>query len=296
MDAKVQMNTEVAPDNSKPAEGTISQIDSNDGSGRSIMKFQASPEQPKPDDGKPKRPDHIEEKFWDAEKGVVRYDDLARSYAELQKKLSVPKAPEAAKPEDKPQQPKNDPQIPPANTPSEAEARQQLQAKGVDYDAMEREFAETGALSDASRKALTDAGIPKSMVDGYIAGQQLLANQRMEAVFGECGGDAENYTKVMDWAKTGLTGPEIAAYNRAMDSGDIDQMKLAAGAVYSKFVKAEGSEPTLVGGDRRPGGSDVKPFGSTAELTRAMSDRRYKEGDAAYHAEIDRRLAVSNIF
>jgi hypothetical protein len=293
MDAKVQLSGEVTPDNSKPAEGTISQIDSNDGSGRSIIKFQASPDQPKADEGKgPKRPDHIEEKFWDAEKGVVRTDDLARSYAELQKKLGVPKAGD-----DKPQQPKNDPKVPESKAPAtEAEAKTQLTEKGIDYDAFRSEFMQNGELSEASRQKLTDAGIPKQMVDDFIANQQRLAADNMNQVFGECGGDAEGYTKVMEWAKTGLNAKEVAAYNRAMDSGDVDQMKLAAGAVYAKYVKAEGQDPTLVSGDRKPNASDAKPFGSTAELTRAMSDRRYKEGDPAYHAEIDRRLAVSNIF
>jgi hypothetical protein len=37
------------------------------------------------------------------------------------------------------------------------------------------------------------------------------------------------------------------------------------------------------------------PFKSMQELARAQSDPRYRSGDKAYHQEIDRRLAVSNI-
>lgn len=36
----------------------------------------------------PARPDHIPEKFWDAEKGEVRLDALAKSYSEAEKRMS----------------------------------------------------------------------------------------------------------------------------------------------------------------------------------------------------------------
>ncbi len=42
-------------------------------------------------------------------------------------------------------------------------------------------------------------------------------------------------------------------------------------------------------------GSSTMPFKSMQELARAQSDPRYRSGDKAYHQEIDRRLAVSNI-
>jgi len=48
---------------------------------------------PAADDGKPQRPDNIPEKFWDAEKGEVRLDELAKSYAELEKAKSEAPAP-----------------------------------------------------------------------------------------------------------------------------------------------------------------------------------------------------------
>lgn len=55
------------------------------------------------DDGKGKRPDHIPEKFWDAEKGVVKTDEMAKAYATLEtahgklkgaQKGTVPEKPE----------------------------------------------------------------------------------------------------------------------------------------------------------------------------------------------------------
>lgn len=49
-------------------------------------------------DFKAARPDHVPEKFWDAEKNSVRVDDVLKSYGELEKQLTKakekPKAPE----------------------------------------------------------------------------------------------------------------------------------------------------------------------------------------------------------
>ena len=55
----------------------------------------AAPEEDAPipaveSDGRAERPPHIPEKFWDPAAGAVRVDALARSYAELERKLSAP--------------------------------------------------------------------------------------------------------------------------------------------------------------------------------------------------------------
>lgn len=54
------------------------------------MVDEAPPPPPPPQGGNdaPARPDYIEEKFWDAEKGAPNVEGLAKSYSELQTKLS----------------------------------------------------------------------------------------------------------------------------------------------------------------------------------------------------------------
>jgi hypothetical protein len=47
-------------------------------------------------DNKPQRPEHIPEKFWDAEKGEVRVEEMAKSYAELERTRSTPPKQEPA--------------------------------------------------------------------------------------------------------------------------------------------------------------------------------------------------------
>jgi hypothetical protein len=47
-----------------------------------------APEDPR-DAAPPERPDYLPEKFWDAEQGAVRTEALARSYAELERRLGA---------------------------------------------------------------------------------------------------------------------------------------------------------------------------------------------------------------
>lgn len=293
MDAQFKVPVEAPADKSVPAEGNFDRSVSPDGS-KIIDKFQVTPapaSDKKP--GKPV-PEGVPEKFWDAEKGVVKHDDMLKSYLELEKKIGQPATEKkdekpAEKPADKPAEEK-----PPVDGGEQA-AKDALAAKGLDLAPFSAEYAEKGELSTESYDKLTKAGLSKAIVDEYIAGRQALAVNRMNEIFAEAGGSAESYTQVMTWAKTGLSKGEVEAYNRVMEAGNHGEMKLAAKALHAKFSAAEGSDPALVGGDRRVSQSDVAPFKSWAQVTEAMRDPRYTKNDPAYHAEIDRRLAVSSI-
>lgn len=292
MDAQFKVPVEAPVDKTVPAEGTFDRKVSPDGS-KVIDSFQVAPKDSaaKPV-GKPV-PEGIPEKFWDAEKGVVKHDDMLKSYLELEKKIGQPPVEKkeekpADKPADKPVGEK-----PPVD--GEQAAKDALASKGLDLAPFTTEYAEKGELTPESYTKLETAGIPKHVVDSFIAGQNALAVNRMNEIFAETGGSVESYAQVMNWAKSGLSKTEAEAYNRIMDAGNHGEMKLAAKALHTKFVAAEGSDPALVGGDRRVSQSDVVPFRSWAQVTEAMRDPRYTKNDPAYHAEIDRRLAASSI-
>jgi hypothetical protein len=51
------------------------------------------------EDGKPRRPEHIPEQFWDAEKGALRTDDLVKSWRDLRAQISRGQHKPPAKPE-----------------------------------------------------------------------------------------------------------------------------------------------------------------------------------------------------
>jgi hypothetical protein len=221
------------------------------------------------------RPAWLPEKFKTPE-------DLASAYAELSKKLGQGGA-------------ETPPATPPAETPGEPaqEAREAVEKAGLDFDAYVSEFAEKGALSAETYAALEKAGIPKAVVDGYVEGQVARAEKMTAEVQGVIG-TAEEYQRTIQWAATNLSPAEVEAFNKAMDSGDLGQMKLAASGLKSRFETANGREPAtnIQGGVTGPA---VAPFGSRAEVTRAMNDPRYRT-DEAYRAEVYRRLDATKTF
>ena len=97
---------------------------------------------------------------------------------------------------------------------------------------------------------------------------------------------------MLEWAADNLSPQEIAAYDKAVDSGDIDVVKLAVSGLKSKYQSVEGADPSLIGGQssNTTGGT----YGSWAEVTAAMRDSRY-DVDPAYRQQVANKLARSNI-
>jgi hypothetical protein len=217
------------------------------------------------------RPQWLPQKFKSAE-------DMAKAYAELESKLGGNKP--AATPEATPE----------AKPPENPEAA--LAEKGMKLDEFSQEFAKNGELSAESYEKLTKAGFDKGLVDQYIAGQQAVAAQFQDSIMSEVGG-AEKYAEITTWAKANLSPSEIAAYNTAVSSGNADQAKLAAMGLSAKYTREVGSDPQRMLGGGKGGAVDV--FESTAQLTEAMRDPKYKN-DPAYRAKVQAKLSRSNVF
>jgi hypothetical protein len=228
---------------------------------------------------KTERPAHIPEKFWDAATGQVRVDDLVKSYSELEKGR--------AKPEEKPAQE----QKPGLTIETQQQAQETLTEKGLDYQKYVTEFLDKGQLSDDSYKELTDKGIPKEMVDAYVAGQVAQASAFENEIKTSVGG-AEKFNEMSTWASKNLTPGELSAYNAAVDSGNADQIKLAVAGINAKFTAAVGSDPQLLGGSTTSASGDV--FRDQAEMKEAMRDPRYKTSEA-YRQEVRAKLGRSSI-
>lgn len=220
----------------------------------------------------PKRPDNVPEKFWDAEKGQVNTDALLKSYTELESSKPQP----GAKPEGE-------------ADPAAAAAA----AAKLDLTQLDKEYAETGALSDASYEALAATGITRDMVDGYIAGQVAIAQQRDAAGFALVGGK-EQYGAMVQWAKGNLSAAELAAFDQGVTGTDV-QMKQAILSLKSQFEAASGSEPNLLGGNPAAASGGALPFASRAEVTAAMRDPRYRV-DPAYRAVVEQRIGLMENF
>ena len=223
------------------------------------------------------KPEGLPEKFNSVE-------DLAKSYAELEKKLGgqSQETKEEVDPVAK-ATPKSDNNL--------EIAEKAVDSAGLDMSALQAEYAEKGELDTKSYEALEKVGISKEYVDSYIAGQEAIAKTQADEIKSTVGGD-ETYQEMVDWASKNMTEGEKTAYNKAVNSGDMDTVKLAVNALKSQFERANGVEPKLVEGKAQP--SQEQGFLSWAQVTEAMADPRYAK-DTAYQNEVKNKLANSNL-
>jgi hypothetical protein len=224
----------------------------------------------------PERPAWLPEKFKSAE-------DMAKAYGELETKIGA-----------KPVQGEVTPETPVEATEATPEAATEaLATKGLDLQEFSTEFGTTGELSAKSYERLEAAGYPQDIVNQYIEGQKARASQFESSIKNEIGGEAR-YAEVSQWAAATLTAGELDAYNKAVTSGSLDHAKLAINGLANRYTNENGSDPKrTIGGTSKA--SSEETYKSTAQLTQAMRDPRYKT-DAAYRASVQNKLANSNVF
>ena len=225
------------------------------------------------------KPEGLPEKF-------NSVDELVKSYSELEKKLGEQSQPteKSVDPVSKAElkgQPKSDLDI----------ATKAVDSAGLNMDSLAEEYAKDGKLADGSYESLQKAGIPKDYVDRFIAGQQAIADQQSSSVKEMVGG-TQAYDTMSEWAGQNLSETEKTAYNSAVNSKDLEAVKLAVVGLKARYSQATGSEPKLVEG--KSSASGEQGFQSWAQVTQAMSDPRYAK-DVAYQAEVKNKLANSKL-
>jgi hypothetical protein len=213
-----------------------------------------------------KRPEWLPEKFNSPE-------ELAKAYGELEKQFTQ----------------KN--QTKPEGSETQSQVEQIVENAGLSLTDLTAEFEQTGQLSEDSYEKLAKVGVSRDYVDAYIRGQEALITQYQGEVFNVAGG-RDGYTAMIQWASQNLNAEEIEAFNTTVNSGNLEQAKLAVKGLHARFSSTEGNEPSLVTGN--PGDSGGV-FRSTSELVEAMSNPKYKS-DPAYRADVEKKLARSNIF
>jgi hypothetical protein len=230
-----------------------------------IVADETGPEAPVAEDNQSERPEWLPEKFNSPE-------DLAKSYAELEKKMSAPK-------DDAPEDPPTE-QVEPEQSTGEPQ-----------FDKFADEFASSGELSDDSFDELAKMGYPREMVETYIKGMQSAQTADANAVMDVAGG-TEGYKELTDWARNNMPETELQLYNQMVETGT-DNAKMAVEWLMSKREAAEGVEPNLVSGKSQAPAKDE--FRSTAEVVAAMKDARYGK-DPAYTRDVEEKLSRSQVF
>ena len=230
-----------------------------------IVAEDTGPEAPVAEDNQSERPEWLPEKFSSPE-------DLAKSYAELEKKMSAPKDDTAEEPptgEVEPEQSTGEPQ----------------------FDKFAEEFASSGELSDDSFDELSKMGYPKEMVETYIKGMQAAQTADADQVMDVAGG-AKGYEELTDWARNNMPENELLLYNQMVATGT-DNAKMAVEWLMSKRESAGDVEPSLLSGKAQAPAKDE--FRSTAEVVAAMKDTRYGK-DPAYTRDVEEKLGRSTVF
>lgn len=167
-----------------------------------------------------------------------------------------------------------------------------LGGKGIDYNALREEYLADGKLSKDSLKALADIGIDEELITGYIEGQQSRYEIYAQHVKAIAGGEKE-YVKIMAWADKNLSEKEKKHFNRAVESNDVDEARLAVKGLVAMRDKARGAKPQLVHGKTAAAPKGIKPFRSLKEQADAQADPRY-EFDPEYTRMVDRRIMASD--
>lgn len=234
----------------------------------------------------PSRPDHIPEKFWDAEKGAVRVDDLAKSYGELEKKFGGQAKPGIQQQQEQPQT---------AETPAaDKAAADALQAQGFDYGKLQEEYvANDGKLTAETYAELAKKGFTEEMVDDHIDAVNARNALARQNAFTEAGIDEAKFGDIVEWAKTGgLTKAEIEAYNRQTTGTPLAEQTAALKNLVARYEQANGSEPSLQNAKGTAPSADV--YRDFSEMQRDMADPRYEQSQA-FRDEVAAKLARSSI-
>ena len=207
--------------------------------------------------------------------------ELEKAYTELQSKMGQQETPP---PEVEAEQGEENP------TPSTTdEAKETVEAKGLDFDGLYNEYGENGSLSPETYSRLEQAGLSKEVVDSYIKGQDAIQQQTVNALQAEVGGE-EHYKAMIEWAGSNLTESEQTAFNTTLDN--VESAKFAIQGLNARYKAAS---PQLIGGNRTSGATSGSSRGFTtkSEMMEAMSSSKYKT-DHTYRADVQRKLALSS--
>lgn len=169
------------------------------------------------------------------------------------------------------------------------DAKGVLNDKGLDYEALSKEYEEHGALSSQTYADLAKAGFSKNMVDTFIAGIEAANDRFVNTVYGYAGGEAE-YQKVAQYI--GSKGQaDVDSFNALLETGNLSAIKMViAGAKAEMTLRTGTSNPSVLGGNN---GAPVGGFANEADMVKAMSDPRYGT-DEDYTKTVQTKLSKSN--
>lgn len=165
-----------------------------------------------------------------------------------------------------------------------------LIAKGVDFLGAIEEYQNNGELSQKTYEALEKAGYPKEVIQGFVETRKAIDAKYTQDVMNHVGGE-KDFRELQTWMKGNLSKSELDAYNEAVNSENLNAVKLILDGIQAKRVAKQGTrKATLLGGASK---SAPKGFSGRDEMIKAMSDPRYGI-DRAYTISVERKMSLSN--
>lgn len=173
------------------------------------------------------------------------------------------------------------------------EVKEALSKKGVDFDKVAEEYMSKGELSKGTVEKLNKAGYPNSVIEAFIAGRQALENRYTDAVYRNAGG-ANEYNRVIEWAKSNIPTETLKAYNNAIDANNLSAVNLMFDGMKAKMNASLGtSNKSIHGGAGVKRYATITGFTSKAEIIEAMSNPKYGR-DAGYTREVEQKMLNTN--
>jgi len=234
--------------------------------------------------------------------------DLAKAYAELQRKMGQQSAEPQAEPATEPEA---------AETPGYSadqasevygkEAVELLAGKGVNLAELMWNADQGADISEHYDTLAETFKVPRQVVENYVSkaqsapstGEAGLSDADATELLQSVGGQ-ENFDQLSGWAKVNLPAEELASYNAVVDSGNKEAIGWALKAMQARQVAPDAVvEPQLYGGGS-PTDTVVK-FESQQQVLDAMNKRndrgqRLYDVDEAYRNKVAMILHASPDF
>jgi len=254
--------------------GTVHSMQIQEPPGKVVEEPKQEPTQevpePTQEQAKPEKPEWLQDKYLTEGRSIEdAIQEQAKAYTEAQKKLSERQQ----------------------GTQENKATESQGNVSELVNNAREEFFSNDGQLSEDTYKALEQSGMPKDVVDAFIEGQTAKAqlyNTQLQSIGGE------QHQSALDWGGENLSDAEIAAFNKEYTSGDITRATVAMKGLLAQYQVANGKPGKLLQGETS-GTAGVQAYASKQEWLADMKNPKYKANDVAYHAQVQKRLAVTDI-
>jgi hypothetical protein len=230
------------------------------------------------------RPENVPEKFWDAGNRRINVEALLKSYTELEKMKSKAADPEP-KADEKPavEAPKAD------EKPTEGDEKPTEASPVGDLINDLASKYEAGTFGEDDFKAAEAAGFPRQMVETYFAGLKALEATQTLALETAAGGK-DILAQAREWAAKDLSDGDLEFYNTNL--GNPKTAESAVKWLVDRFKAANPGEGRLVTDGSPASAPSGDVFRSSAEVTAAMSDPKYRT-DPAFRQAVAEKLARS---